>query len=453
MEIVREFPDVFFNEVTCVPLVREVDFCIKLMSGTVTISKTPYRLAPTEMKELKISYSGVVRPGFYSCESISMTFLDHIISRNGVGVDPFKVEVVKEWSVPRNVSKIRSFLGLAGYYRKFIKGFLSVAVPLTALTNSYEEEKCQICVECRVSEQFREVEASTSTALDIDMPSRQGDYVLFTDASKLGLGAVLMQNDRMIFHASRQINIHEKNYLTHVEIVREFPDVFFNEVTCVPLVREVDFCIKLMSGTVTISKTPYRLAPTEMKELKRSYSRVVRPGFYSCESISMTFLDHIISRNGVGVDPFKVEVVKEWSVPRNVSKIRSFLGLAGYYRKFIKGFLSVAVPLTALTNSYEEEKCQICVECRVSEQFREVEASTSTALDMDMPSRQRDYVLFTDASKLGLGAVLMQNDRMIFHASRQINIHEENYLTHVLELAAVVFVLKIWRQTCTMENA
>ncbi|XP_073120148.1 uncharacterized mitochondrial protein AtMg00860-like [Henckelia pumila] len=134
-------------------------------------------------------------------------FLGHIISKDGVEVDPSKVQALKEWSVPRNASEIRSFLGLVGYYRKFIKGFSSIVVPLTALTKKnamfFWKPECQ--------ESFDILKEALTMAPVLAIPSREGDFVVYTDASKSGLGAVLMQRDRVIDYASRQLKEHEKN--------------------------------------------------------------------------------------------------------------------------------------------------------------------------------------------------------------------------------------------------
>ncbi|XP_075521401.1 putative mitochondrial protein AtMg00860 [Primulina tabacum] len=114
-----------------------------------------------------------------------MAFLGHIISRDGVEVDLFKVKAVKERSVPRNVFKIRSFLGLTGYYRKFIKGFLTIAIPLTALKK--KNVKFVWSAECRST--LEKLKHELTVAPVLAMPSEQGDYVLYTDTSKLGLDA------------------------------------------------------------------------------------------------------------------------------------------------------------------------------------------------------------------------------------------------------------------------
>nr|GEX55691.1 putative reverse transcriptase domain-containing protein [Tanacetum cinerariifolium] len=110
----------------------------------------------------------------------------------------------------------------------------------------------------------------------------------------------------------------------------------------------------------------------------------------------LQFLGHVIDSQGIYVDPAKIESVKDWASPKSPTEIRQFLGLAG-------------APILAL------------------------------------PEGSKDFIVYYDASIKGLGAVLMQREKVIFYASRQLTIHEENYTTHDLELGAVVFALKVWR--------
>nr|GEV59850.1 putative reverse transcriptase domain-containing protein [Tanacetum cinerariifolium] len=115
---------------------------------------------------------------------------------------------------------------------------------------------------------------------------------------------------------------------------------------------------------------------------------------------SMKFLGHVINSQGVHVDPAKVEVIKSWTAPKSPTEVRQFLGLAGYYR---------SAPILAL------------------------------------PEGSKDFVVYCDALSKGYGAVLMQQKKVIAYASRQLRTHKENYMTHDLELGAVVFALRLWR--------
>ncbi len=153
------------------------------------------------------------------------------------------------------------------------------------------------------------------------------------------------------------------------------------------------------------------------------------------------FLGHVISGEGVVVDQSKIEAVLNWEQQKSVTEIRSFLGLAGYYRNFIEGFSLLASPLTKLTNKGQAfiwtEKCE--------ENFQELKKRLTSTPVLIMPDPSKDFEVYSDASLKGLGCVLMQERKVVAYASRQLRPHEVNYPTHDLELAAVVFALKIWR--------
>ena len=155
----------------------------------------------------------------------------------------------------------------------------------------------------------------------------------------------------------------------------------------------------------------------------------------------VSFLGHIVSKEGIRVDPKKIEVVVEWKPPRNVTEVCSFLGLAGYYRRFVKRFSMTAASMTRLLQKnvkYEwSEKCQ--------RSFDKLKAFLTEAPVHTQPTCGKEYVIFSDASLNGLGCVLMQEGKVVAYASRQLKTHEKNYPAYDLELAAIVFVLKIWR--------
>ena len=155
----------------------------------------------------------------------------------------------------------------------------------------------------------------------------------------------------------------------------------------------------------------------------------------------VAFLGHVVSKDGVSVDPGKVEAVSCWPRPTTISEVRSFLGLAGYYRKFVDGFSKIASPLTNLTR--KNVKFQWTDLCERS--FMELKQKLISAPILAIPTNSGRFVVYSDASKCGLGCVLMQNGKVIAYASRQLKDYEKNYPTHDLELAAVVFALKIWR--------
>ncbi|KAG7599389.1 Zinc finger CCHC-type [Arabidopsis suecica] len=290
--------------------------------------------------------------------------------------------------------------------------------------------------------------------------------------------------------------------LKDIPIANEFSDVF-EAMSGLPPDRSDPFTIELEPGTTPISKAPYRMAPAEMAKLKKQLEELLDKGFirpssspwgapvlfvkippnsdrsagYSENGVSdkdweshqdhlravlerlrkhelfaklskcsfwqrsIGFLGHIVSDKGVSVDPEKIKSIKDWPRPKNATEIRSFLGLAGYYRRFVKGFASMSQPMTRLTG--KDTKFQWSEECEKS--FSELKAMITSAPVLVLPEEGKPYMVYTDASITGLGCVLIKKGSVIAYASRQLRKHEGNYPTHYLEMAAVVFALKIWR--------
>jgi hypothetical protein len=155
----------------------------------------------------------------------------------------------------------------------------------------------------------------------------------------------------------------------------------------------------------------------------------------------VSFLGHVISENGVEVDLRKIEAVMNWERPSNVNEIQSFLGFTGYYRRFVEGFSKLLGPLTILTKKNArfiwDDECEDC--------FQELKQRLVSAPVLTLPKESEKFVIYSDASLQGLGCMLMQQGKVIAYPSRQFKDHEKNYPTHDLELAAIVYALKIWR--------
>ncbi|KAG8490817.1 hypothetical protein CXB51_013992 [Gossypium anomalum] len=171
---------------------------------------------------------------------------------------------------------------------------------------------------------------------------------------------------------------------------------------------------------------------------KQLYAKFSKCEFWLRE---VSFLGHVVSASGIRVDPSKILAILNWKPPRNITEIRSFLGLAGYYRRFVKGFSMIATPMTKLLQ--KDVKFEWTEKCQQS--FDQLKTYLTEAPILVQPESGKEFVIYSDASLLGLGCVLMQEGRVVAYASRQLKPHEKNYLTHDLELAAIVFALKIWR--------
>lgn len=153
------------------------------------------------------------------------------------------------------------------------------------------------------------------------------------------------------------------------------------------------------------------------------------------------FFGHMVNKDGIHVDPSKIEAVKNWRRPKTPSEIRQFLGMAGYYRRFIENFSRIAQPLTLLTKT--ERKFEWSD--RQEQAFQTLKNILCEAPILAIPDGVEDFVVYCVASGQGLGCVLMQRGKVIAYASRQLKVHEKNYPTHDLQLGAVVFALKCWR--------
>lgn len=171
---------------------------------------------------------------------------------------------------------------------------------------------------------------------------------------------------------------------------------------------------------------------------KQLYRKLSKYEFWLSEVV---FLGHVVSADGIRVDPKKIKAIVQWKAPKNLSEVRSFLGLAGYYRRFVNGFSKIALPMTKLLQKNVhfiwDDQCQKI--------FETLKRMLTEAPVLTLPESGKDFVVYSDASLSGLGCVLMQDGKVISYASRQLKPHERNYPTHDLELAAVIFALKIWR--------
>ncbi|GKD44102.1 reverse transcriptase domain-containing protein [Tanacetum coccineum] len=176
----------------------------------------------------------------------------------------------------------------------------------------------------------------------------------------------------------------------------------------------------------------------ELLKKERLYAKFPKCDFWLD---SAQFMGHVIDRNGVHVDPAKIEAIKSWAAPTTPTKVRQFLGLVGYYRRFIEGFSLISKPLTNLTQKnkkYEWGKEE-------EEAFQTLKQKLCSAPILALPEGTEDFVVYRDTSLKGYGAMLMQREKVIAYASRQFKVHEDNYTTHDLELGAVVFALRLWR--------
>ncbi|XP_070039365.1 uncharacterized protein [Nicotiana tomentosiformis] len=244
----------------------------------------------------------------------------------------------------------------------------------------------------------------------------------------------------------------EAPILESVPVVNEFSEVFPYKLTGIPPDMEID----MMSGTQPISIPPYRMAPPESKEQKEQLKDLLEKGFIrpnvppcgpsplckeercvtkDCQFLleSVTFLGDVISTEGIKVDPQNIAAVKNRPKPTTPTTIHSFLSLARYYWKFVEGFSTLASLLTKLTQ--QAVKFQWSDACERS--FQELKSRLTTAPMWTQQEGTDEFVVYCDASRIGIGCVLRQHGNGIAFASRQLKNHENNYPTHDIELGGI----------------
>nr|GEX50711.1 putative reverse transcriptase domain-containing protein [Tanacetum cinerariifolium] len=279
----------------------------------------------------------------------------------------------------------------------------------------------------------------------------------------------------------------EGNRLEDVPIVRDFPENFPEDLPGIPPAQQVEFQIDLgasvlfvkkkdgsfcmcidyrelnkltvknryllpriddlfdqLQGSSVYSKIDLRSGYHQLRVREEDIPKTVfrtRYGHYEFQIPRVQFLGHVIDNKGIHVDPAKIESIKDWASPKSPTEIRQFLGLDGYYRRFIEGFSKIAKSMTKLTQK------NVKFEWGEKEEaaFQLIKRKLCSAPILALPKGLENFIVYCDASHKGLGAVLMQNKKVIAYASRQLKIHEKNYTTHDLELGAAVFALKMWR--------
>ncbi|GKA10235.1 putative reverse transcriptase domain-containing protein [Tanacetum coccineum] len=337
--IVRDFPDVFPEDLPGLPPTRQVEFQIDLVPGAAPVARAPYRLAPSEMKELseqlqELSDKGFIRPSS-SPWGAPVLFVKKKDGSFRMCIDYRelnKLTVKNRYPLPRiddlfdqlQGSSVYSKIDLrSGYHQLRVR---DEDIPKTAFRTRYGHYEFQVMP----------FGLTNAPAVFMDLMNRVCKPYL----------------DKFVIVFIDDILIYSKNKQEHEEH------------------------LKLI---------------LELLKKEELYAKFSKCDFWIPK---VQFLGHVIDSKGIYVDPAKIESIKDWASPKSPMEIRQFLGLAG-------------APILAL------------------------------------PEGSEDFITYCDALKKGLGAVLMQREKVIAYASRQLKIHEKNYTTHDLELGAVVFALKI----------
>ncbi|KAL0560765.1 hypothetical protein IC582_001178 [Cucumis melo] len=384
--VVRDYPDVFPEELPGLPPHREVEFAIELEPGTVPISRAPYRMAPAELKELKVQLQELLDKGF---------------------IRPS----VSPWGAPvLFVKKKDGSMRLCIDYRELNKVTIKNRYPLPRIDDLFDQlQGATVFSKIDLRSGYHQLRIKDEDVPKTAFRSRYGHYEFIVMSFGLtNAPAVFMDLMNRVF--------------------REFLDTF--------VIVFIDD-ILIYSKTEAEHEEHLRMVLQTLRDNKL-YAKFSKCEFWLKQ---VSFLGHVVSKDGVSVDPAKIEAVTGWTRPSTVSEVRSFLGLAGYYRRFVDNFSRIATPLTQLTRKGAPFVWSKACE----DSFQTLKQKLVTAPVLTVPDGSGSFVIYSDASKKGLGCVLMQQGKVVAYASRQLKSHEQNYPTHDLELAAVVFALKIWR--------
>lgn len=173
------------------------------------------------------------------------------------------------------------------------------------------------------------------------------------------------------------------------------------------------------------------------------YAKASKCEFFKKE---VDFLGHIVGASGLRMEPGKIDAIKSWPVPQNATDVRSFLGMANFYRRYIADCSSIAAPLTDLTQQYKAFQWSD----KHQQAFEKLKQAVMTAPVLLIPDPKKDFVLTTDASGFAVGAVLQQEDsegklRPVAFESRKLNPAQQRYATHERETLAIILALEQWR--------
>nr|CBL94172.1 putative retrotransposon protein [Malus domestica] len=345
--VVRHYPDVFPDDLPGLPPDRDVEFSIDLLPGTDPISLTPYRMSHAELRELKIQLQELLDKGFIQPSS-------------------------SPWGAPvLFVRKKDGTLRLCIDYRQLNRVTIKNRYPLPRIDDLFDQLKGE-CVFSKIDLRSGYYQLKIK---DEDVPktafrTRYEHYEFLVMPFRLtNAPAAFMRLMNEVF----------QQYLDKFVIVY-IDDILVYSKSKADHIRHLNLVLK------------------KLRE-HQLYAKFSKCQFWLTE---LAFLEHVVSAQGIQVDPQKIAAVENWEQPRTVTEVRSFLGLAGYYRRFVQDFSMIALPLTELTR--KDVKFEWDENCERSFQ-------------------QLKYCLT--------------------HAP--LKNHERNYPTHDLELAAIVFALKIWR--------
>ncbi|XP_061376293.1 uncharacterized protein LOC133318320 [Gastrolobium bilobum] len=366
IHVVSEFVEVFPDEIPRLPPHREIEFPIELLPGVGPISIAPYRMAPLELRELKKQIE----------ELLSKEFIRPSTS---------------PWGAPTILIKKKDgSLRLCVDYRQLNKVTVKNKYPLPRIDDLMDQLRgARVFSKIDLRSGYHQIRVKPEDILKTAFRTRYGHYEY--QVIPFGLTnapAVFMDYINRIFHP----------------FLDQFVIVFIDDIL-------------IYSTNEELHAEHLRIVLQILKE-KQLYAKWSKCEIWLNEVQfwlnDVQFLGHIISTEGIAVDPSKVEAVMNWERPKTVTEVRSFLGLAGYYRRFIQNFSQLVQPLTRLTRKgMPFEWTDACEEC-----FLELKGRLTSSPVLTIPDPTRKFEVYCDASLKDLGCMLMQDHMVVAYASR-----------------------------------
>ncbi|XP_052728435.1 uncharacterized protein LOC128195239 [Vigna angularis] len=367
--VLDEFPDVFPEEIPGLPPTREVEFTIDLVTTAAPISVQPYRMAPAELVELKKQIE----------ELMDKQFIRPSVS---------------PWGAPvLLVKKKDGSSRLCIDYRQLNKLTIKNKYPLPRIDDLLDQlHGATVFSKIDLRSGYHQIRVREDDIQKTAFRSRYGHYeYVVMPFGVTNAPAVFMDYMNRIF----------RPYLDR------FVVVFIDDIL-------------IYSKTQDEHEEHLRAVLLVLRE-KELYAKLSKCEFWMKE---VQFFGHVVSVGGISVDPAKVRAVLDWESPRSVTEVRSFVGLAGYYRRFIEGFARIVAPLTQLTRKDRPFAwTDLC-----EERFQELKVKLTSAPVLIIPDTSKPFEVYCDASHQGLGFFSDHKSLKYLFDQKELNMRQRRWL-------------------------
>ncbi|WVZ97173.1 hypothetical protein U9M48_042728 [Paspalum notatum var. saurae] len=379
IRIVCDYPNVFPDELPGMPPDRDIEFLIELLSGTAPIAMRQYRMAPIEHEEVKKNIDELLAKGYIRPSSSPWAFPVLLVEKKDTDVKRMCVD-----------------------YRALNQVTIKNKYPLPRIDDLFDQLQ-GACV-------FSKIDLRSGYH---QLKIRPLDIPKTSFTTKYGLYEYTVMSFGLTNAPAYFMQLMNSVFMDYLD---KFVMVFIDDIL-------------IYSKTEAEHEEHLRLVLQRLREHKL-YAKFSKCEFWIDE---VRFLGHVVFKGGFAVDPSKVSTVTNWKVPEIPKEVHGFLDLAGYYRRFIENFSKIAKPMTSLLEKDAKFRWTNAQQAA----FDELKKRLTTAPVLTLPDQQKKFIVYCDASRDGLGCVLMQKGKVIAYASQQLRKHEVNYPTHDLELAAV----------------